>query len=169
MRYLCLLVLLLPLAACDTMDPEPPALYDPPTPVSEASLVTESTEAALAERRAQWEAQGIDDYRFEFVRLCGCLENRVRYVVTVRAGAAREATRTTAFDSLTTVITPDAVPYPTISTVFDAIQDGFDIMPDDIEARYRASDGLPGYVFIDPIAGRTEDELVLFVAGFDRL
>ena len=170
MRCLLLLTFLLPLAACDSgeVDP-PPDLYEPPTPVDESQLVMETTEAALVQRRAQWDASGPDDYRFEVVRRCGCLENRVRYVVTVRGGIAREATRTTPTDSVTTVVSPSSVPYSTVDAVFDAAQAGFDLDPDEAEVGYRPSDGLPASVFIDPQAGRTEDELILTIAGFDAL
>ena len=56
------------------------------------------------ELRGQWNADGPDDYRFEVYRLCTCLENRVRYVVTVEGGQAREATRTTPHDSVTVAV-----------------------------------------------------------------
>src|SRR5690606_12347183 len=107
MRPFFLFALLLALAACDTAETNPPdPVYDPPTPIDQSTLVTDTTEAGPAQRRAQWSAEGPRDYRFEVYRLCTCLENRVRYVVTVRGGQAREATRTTPHDSATVAVAP---------------------------------------------------------------
>lgn len=153
------------LAGCDTDDPE---RIGAPTPLDENALVYVATQTEVTLARADWLAQGPDDYVFEYYRLGG-LENQNRYRVRVQNRRAVEAVLDR-FGEPVDVYEPvpvTQVPHATLDALYAEALDGFDQGADSVSVGYLPSDGLPGRVVIDRSLGSADDETILIVLGFD--
>jgi hypothetical protein len=111
--------------------------------------------------QSQWQAQNLNNYRFQFQWECFCPAGYHQPVwVTVRQG---EITSVEAVDNFEADL-PDKDKYRTINELFDLIRDGVEKDAHEIRVAYNASRGYPVSAYIDYEINIEDEE-----QGFDIL
>lgn len=130
----------------------------------EDTLDREAFEAA----RQKWTAARIEDYQFTLTKDCYCLSSgdtagAGRYVIQVRGGVVAQA-----FDAVTGEYLSDAAArsLPTLSGLFDILDQAHAREADEIEARYEQTLGYPVEVDIDYDERSADDEVEYRVNDF---
>ena len=92
-----------------------------PTPTPKATDELEQLKLELAKNRYLWESQKIENYRFEYRRICFCLPEFAAPVeITVVGGIINE---TIFLEDGPAARKPDISRYETVEELFDLIQD----------------------------------------------
>lgn len=111
----------------------------------------------LNRNRRQWEAQGIEDYRFVARRACYCGQEAVGpVVVEVRDGEIAAQT----YQETDQPVTPTyAGLWPTMDGVFDIVQDAIDRDAHQIRVEYDPEHAFPTTISIDYVEQAIDEEL----------
>lgn len=144
MKRLLAAAVLLILAGCDSDGPTPP--------VSPFADILEQAQT----RRAAWEQRGIDDYTFEFERICFCPP--LYATVTVVNGAV-----TSAID-MDTGMPVDAELLDEVRTIpelFDFIEEAAALDPDALTVEYDLTESFPTRISMDRLFMAADDEITL--------
>jgi hypothetical protein len=121
----------------------------------------------LNRSRRQWEAQGLEDYRFVARRVCFCGgEFTTPVVVEVRGG---EVVSRTYQDSGQPVSTTYEGLWPAVEGVFDIIQDAIDREAHRIEVEYDPELRHPTSIGIDFLEHAVDEELGINVSDLAPL
>ena len=117
------------------------------SPTPEAADGLEQQKLELAKNRDLWGSQKIEDYRFEYRRICFCLPEFVAPVeISVVDGMISDA----AFlEDGTVAGIPDISIYETVEDLFDLIQDAIDRDAYSLLVTYDAEFGYPAEARID--------------------
>lgn len=116
----------------------------------------------LERGRAKWEAAAIEDYAYDYQRLCFCPPQLIRPVhIQVENG---QVTSGVFLDDGESVAPADLELYPTIDDLFAQLQDAIQAEADSIAASYHPELGYPTEAFID-FDRQTIDEEQGFTAG----
>lgn len=162
MRLALLLVLIVGLAGCSFSGDDP----GPPWPVEPGSLVTDTTQAGLEQRRTQWENADVAAYRFRFVRSCECLpETAGPFEVVVREGEVASV----AFLGTGDRAEAEQRGRLTVEEVFVTVEDAFERDAAFVEVAYEPALGFPAHVFVDYHREVIDEELILTLTAFERL
>jgi hypothetical protein len=115
---------------------------------------------------ARWEEAGLEDYVFEFQRLCFCGGDVIRRVrIEVRSGSVSAAT----YVDDGAPVSGDLEDYPTIEALFEEIQDAIDREAHSLTASYHAELGYPTSVSIDYIELAVDEEMAFNVYSLEPL
>jgi len=118
----------------------------------------------LAEAVARWEVAHLEDYVFEFQRLCFCGGDVIRRVrIVVRSGSVTAAT----YVDDGAPVSGDLEDVPTIETLFEEIQDAIDREAHVLTASYHAALGYPTAVSIDYIENAVDEEMAFNVHSLE--
>ena len=118
-------------------------------------------EDEIAEAVGRWDVADVEDYVFEFQRLCFCGGETIRRIrIDVRSGAVTGA-----------IYVDDGSPVgdeyrqgiPTIETLFEEIQDAIDREAHSLDASYHSALGYPTSVEIDYIENAVDEEMAFNV------
>ncbi|HYE96220.1 MAG TPA: DUF6174 domain-containing protein [Rubricoccaceae bacterium] len=152
------------LIGCDTGSDDVSGPIDPPAAVNLNALVQDTTEAGLALYRARWNAQGVEDYRFDLLERCICLRHLYRYRVAVRDGrpVQMEVTRE---EEEVPIIEPR--PPDTVEEIFALLQDAFDGDTTRVFVGYVPETGLPAALYIDYNVRIADEELDYTITAFE--
>jgi hypothetical protein len=121
----------------------------------------------LTEAVARWEEAGLQDYVFEFQRLCFCGGDTIRRVrIEVRNGSVSAATYV---DDGSPVREEYRTDLPTIEDLFEEIQDAIDREAHSLAASYHADRGYPTSVAIDYIENAVDEEMAFNVYSLEAL
>jgi hypothetical protein len=114
----------------------------------------------LAEAMSRWEDAGLQDYVFEFQRLCFCGGDTIRRVrIVVRSGAVTAAT----YVDDGPPVSGGLEDFPTIDALFEEIQDAIDREAHELTASYHPALGYPTAVSIDYIENAVDEEMAFNV------
>ena len=151
---------------------KPPTERQTPTPTITTVVSTPTPEAAdglehlkleLAKNRDLWESQKIEDYRFEYRRICFCLPEFVAPVeISVVDGMISDAVF---LEDGTAAEIPDISTYDTVEDLFDLIQDAIDRDAYSLLVIYDAEFGYPAEVSIDYDIRIADEEFGFAVAN----
>jgi hypothetical protein len=120
----------------------------------------------LAEALERWEEARLQDYVFEFQRLCFCGGDTIRRVrIEVRSGSVTGATHVD--DG--TPVQGGLADVPTVETLFEEIQDAIDREAHLLSARYHVELGYPTAVSIDYIENAVDEEMAFNVYSLAAL
>lgn len=121
----------------------------------------------LNQNRRQWEAQGIEDYRFVARRACYCGQEAVGpVVVEVRDGEIAAQSYQETDQPVTSTY---AGLWPTMDGVFDIVQDAIDRDAHQIRVEYDPQHGFPTSITIDYMEHAIDEELGFIVGAFEVL
>lgn len=148
--------LLIALSGCDSNSGPEELLPD---------TVHSDTRDGLEMYWGQWEAEGVSNYVLSNFRRCVCLENLTLFTTIVEGGVPVSATRQR-FEQEPEDIPVSDVPYPTVHSMFELIDWGFDQEPDSLGVIYRTDTGLPERITIDFNQGVADEEIEVFVNEF---
>jgi hypothetical protein len=121
----------------------------------------------LNRNRRQWQAQGLDDYRYEVRRGCFCPAEVVGpVVVEVRDG---EVVQRIYAENGEPVGATYAGLWTDVDGVFDVIQDAIDRDAARITAEYHPEMGYPRSIAIDYLAQAVDEEIAVTVGEVEPL
>ncbi len=117
--------------------------------------------------RARWSESGITDYRLGVFQRCVCVQNLILYDVVVENGVPISATKTSSQVENEPVPVED-VPYPTIESLFELVEFGFETQADSVGVLYRTDNGRPQQITIDFVRNVADDEINAYVESFQE-
>lgn len=127
----------------------------------------EEVQRELNRNRRQWEAQGLEDYRYVARRGCFCPSEVVApVVVEVRGG---EVVARTYQESGEPVESTYAGLWPSLDGVFDIVQDAIDREAAQITVEYHSDLGYPQSIAIDYQENAVDEELAFTAGELDAL
>jgi len=122
----------------------------------------EGSTGTLVEGRRMWQAQGIDDYTFTYVRSCECLpEMAGPFDVTVRRGIVAEVSYQGG------PVDPTSRTFYTIDALFALIEEASDLEADRIDVTYHPAFGYPTEIYIDYEVDTADEEAIITVTAFE--
>jgi hypothetical protein len=120
----------------------------------------------LAEARALWKARGSDSYTIELNRSCFCVLAGRRMTVTVKGGAVVGADYLEPSGPVDQALLTYV---PTVSDLFDLIQDALDKKAASFLASYDPIYGFPTRIEVDYSANIRDDEMAISASGYAPL
>jgi Family of unknown function (DUF6174) len=125
----------------------------------------EAVQRDLNRARRQWEAQGLEDYRFVMRRLCFCGQEIVAPVVVEVSDGSVESQRYQETEEAVEARHADL--WPTIEGLFALVQDAIDRDAFRIEVEYDRERGHPVSIGIDYQENVVDEELGVVVEGVE--
>jgi hypothetical protein len=119
----------------------------------------------LGEARSRWEAADVDDYTFVLRRNCFCAGGVEPVRIVVRDGAAI---------SYTVVATGEPLPaewrewYPTVTGLFEFLEDAVDRDAERIDVRYNDRLGYPVTIYVDYDERIADEEMGYAIEAFEQ-
>lgn len=127
----------------------------------------EDVQRELNQNRRQWEAQGIDEYRYAARRACYCGQEAVGpVVVEVRNDEIVARTYQETDESVSSTYSGL---WPTMDGVFDIVQDAIDRDAHQLRVEYHPERGFPTMISIDYMEYAIDEELGFIVEEFELL
>ena len=128
-----------------------------------------SASRSAAHHREQWETRKLTAYAFEYQRQCFCLANMIWWRVEVRGDSVASAALLDPADTIATAATMTLAEHPTITNIFDRLQNVLAVRGASMQVTYDSALSYPTTIIVDEDKDSLDDEWELRVRNVRSL